>query len=204
MRRYARRSQIQPGATKKLALCPAGSKPGWWDLTQTGQRGDGNLHQEQEWSPRGWGFGRETHKNPSAALTLLQDEMRIGGGMLKRPRNLPAPQWVVLQGGSAGKTCRARYIWALFFFFPCHPPISFRSRCSSPWLWMQIQLFMWCKHSIFFGCQGLCVTCRLGSVCILDHKGTENAAQNVYGIFRPRQICSTLRAPQSEHPGEAG
>lgn len=55
----------------------------------------------------------------------------------------------------------------------------------------------------FFGCQGLCVTCRLGSVCILDHKGTENAAQNVYGIFRPRQICSMLRAPQSEHPGEA-
>lgn len=47
----------------------------------------------------------------------------------------------------------------------------------------------------FFGCQGLRVTCRLGSVCILDHKGTENAAQNVYGIFRPRQICSTLRAP---------
>lgn len=43
----------------------------------------------------------------------------------------------------------------------------------------------------FFGCQGLRVTCRLGSVCILDHKGTENAAQNVYGIFRPRQICST-------------
>lgn len=47
----------------------------------------------------------------------------------------------------------------------------------------------------FFGCQGLRVTCRLGSVCILDHKGTENAAQNVYGIFRPRQICSTPRAP---------
>lgn len=56
----------------------------------------------------------------------------------------------------------------------------------------------------FFGCQGLCVTCRLGSVCSLDHKGTENAAQNVYGIFRPRQICSMLRALQSEHPGEAG
>lgn len=51
----------------------------------------------------------------------------------------------------------------------------------------------------FFGCQGLCVTRRLGSVCILDHKGTENAAQNVYGIFRPRQICSML---QFEHPGE--
>lgn len=55
----------------------------------------------------------------------------------------------------------------------------------------------------FFGCQGLCVTCRLGSVCILDHKGTENAAQNVYGIFRPRQICWMLRAPQPEHPAEA-
>lgn len=56
----------------------------------------------------------------------------------------------------------------------------------------------------FFGCQGLCVTCRLGSVCSLDHKGTANAAQNVYGILRPRQICSTPRAPRSEHPGEAG
>lgn len=35
--------------------------------------------------------------------------------------------------------------------FSCHPPISFHSRCSSLWLWMQIQLFMWCKHSISLG-----------------------------------------------------
>lgn len=94
----------------------------------------------------------------------------------------------------AGETCRARHIWALFLaitnILPL--PLFLSSALDADPAFHVVQT------QDFFGCQGLCVTCRLWSVCILDHKGTENAAQNVYGIFRPRQICSALREPQAE------
>lgn len=118
--------------------------------------------------------------------------------MLEQPPNLPAPQQVLLQASSASKPCRARRVWV--FSLPSTKILPL-PMFLSPALDAD-PAFHVVQTQRFSGCQGLCVTCRLGSVCILDHKGTEKAAQNVYGIFRPRQICSVLRA-RAEHPGEA-
>lgn len=131
-------------------------------------------------------FGRENRKNVRAAIEADREG---------------CPSGLETRAGLTGFCSKAAlHIWALFLAIPNILPLPmFLSSAldADP-------AFHVVQTQDFFGCQGLCVTCRLWSVCILDHKGTENAAQNVYGIFRPRQICSALQEPQSEQPGEAG